>query len=142
MVPPFIYILKMTKINLTCLIDDDEIHIFTTKRIINKMEFSKNIIEFNNGKEALDGLTEIINSNQTLPELILLDLNMPIMDGWQFLDQFTNFKIEKSIKIYIVSSSIDEEDIERAKKYQSISNYIVKPISRQKLVKIHEEIFS
>ena len=67
---------------------------------------------------------------------------MPIMDGWQFLDEFIRIKTKKTIKVYIVSSSVNPTDIERAKTYNMVSNYIVKPISREKLKEITEEVFA
>ncbi|MDQ7918564.1 response regulator [Mesonia sp. MT50] len=68
--------------------------------------------------------------------MILLDLSMPVMDGWQFLDEFTKVKIEKKITIYIVSSSIDPMDYERAKSYNDIQNYIIKPVQTEDLKSI------
>lgn len=132
----------MKKIKLTYLIDDDEIYIFTTKKLINKIDFCEEIAVFQNGKEAIEAIKFTLRNKNELPDVILLDLNMPIMDGWQFLDEFIRIKSEKQIKIYIVSSSVDPSDIERAKTYNMVSNYIVKPISREKLHEITEEVFA
>nr|WP_321222116.1 response regulator [uncultured Psychroserpens sp.] len=82
---------------------------------------------------AINNLKPIMLAGENLPDIILLDINMPIMDGWQFLDEFVKIESHKLITIYIVSSSIDPQDIKRAKKYQNISNYIVKPITIKKL---------
>ena len=76
----------MRKIKLTYLIDDDEIYIFTAKKLINKTDFSEEVKFFYNGKEALEAIKSKLYNEEELPEVILLDLNMPIMDGWQFLD--------------------------------------------------------
>ena len=132
----------MKKIKLTYLIDDDEIYIFTTKKLINKVGFCEEIAVFQNGKEAIDAIKFTLRNKNELPDVILLDLNMPIMDGWQFLDEFIRIKSEKQIKIYIVSSSVDPSDIERANTYNMVSNYIIKPISREKLHEITEEVFA
>ena len=132
----------MKKIKLTYLIDDDEIYIFTTKKLINKVGFCEEIAVFQNGKEAIDAIKFTLRNKNELPDVILLDLNMPIMDGWQFLDEFIRIKSEKQIKIYIVSSSVDPSDIERANTYNMVSNYIVKPISREKLHEITEKVFA
>ena len=132
----------MKKIKLTYLIDDDEIYIFTTKKLINKVGFCEEIAVFQNGKEAIDAIKFTLRNKNELPDVILLDLNMPIMDGWQFLDEFIRIKSEKQIKIYIVSSSVDPSDIERANTYNMVSNYIIKPISREKLHEITEEVFT
>jgi CheY-like chemotaxis protein len=98
----------MSKIDIACIIDDDPIYVFGAKRMMELADFCNSYI-------------------------ILLDINMPIMDGWQFLDEFVKIESHKLITIYIVSSSIDPQDIKRAKKYQNISNYIVKPITIKKL---------
>ena len=84
----------------------------------------------------MHGLIDLKNEPETLPEVILLDLSMPVMDGWQFLDEFTKVKIEKKITIYIVSSSIDPMDYERAKSYNDIQNYIIKPVQTEDLKSI------
>ena len=132
----------MKKIKLTYLIDDDEIYIFTTKKLINKIDFCEEVAVFQNGKEAIEAIKFTLRNKNELPDVILLDLNMPIMDGWQFLDEFIRMKSEKQIKIYIVSSSVDPSDIERANTYNMVSNYIIKPISREKLHEITEEVFT
>ena len=132
----------MRKIKLTYLIDDDEIYIFTAKKLINKTDFSEEVKFFYNGKEALEAIKSKLYNEEEVPEVILLDLNMPIMDGWQFLDEFIRIKTKKTIKIYIVSSSVNPVDLERAKTYNMVSNYTVKPISREKLKEITEEVFA
>ncbi|MFT6828560.1 MAG: CheY-like chemotaxis protein, partial [Roseivirga sp.] len=73
---------------------------------------------------------------ENLPEIILLDLNMPVMDGWQFLDQFVQIPTKKKTTIYIVTSSIDPEDLNRAKSYEAVTNYLVKPINIDTLTEI------
>tara|TARA_B100000378_G_C17831416_1_gene338177 strand:- start:134 stop:532 length:399 start_codon:yes stop_codon:yes gene_type:complete len=126
----------MKKIDTACIIDDDEIYIFAVKRLIQKNDFCNNVIVYNNGKDALKEIKNLISNNENLPDVILLDINMPIMDGWQFLDEFTSIKTEKEITIYMVSSSINPTDVERAKSYKRVSNYIVKPISDEDLCEI------
>jgi CheY-like chemotaxis protein len=64
---------------------------------------------------------------------------MPVMDGWQFLDEFTKIKTDKRITLYIVSSSIDNEDFKKAETYEVVSNYIVKPITMDALKDILED---
>ncbi|MFV8226850.1 response regulator [Christiangramia aquimixticola] len=127
----------MKKIDIACIIDDDPIFVFGTKKIMKLANFCNSFMVFHNGEEALDKLKPIIESNGTaLPDVILLDLNMPIMDGWEFLDEFIKIPSQKEITIYIVTSSIDPHDIERAKDYDKISNYLIKPISSEKLHQI------
>ncbi|WP_158827080.1 response regulator [Mucilaginibacter lacusdianchii] len=125
----------MSKIDILCVIDDDEIYTFTIKRIIKAADVTENTLFFENGQAALEFFTENKNNPSLLPELILLDLNMPILDGWQFLDRFIKMvpHLEKKITVYIVSSSIDEADYKRAEAIEQVSDFMVKPISVQQL---------
>lgn len=130
----------MKKIDIACIVDDDPIFVYGAKRLLELADFCNGFLIFNNGHDALFKLKALIESGKELPDLILLDLNMPIMDGWQFLDNFTQIKIEKKIIIYIVSSSIDPKDLEKSKMYASVSNFVVKPISFDKIKELMQEI--
>ncbi|RFZ85943.1 response regulator [Mucilaginibacter terrenus] len=123
------------KIDIACVIDDDEIYTFTVKRIINRAEIANKTIFFHNGKAALDFFTDNASRVEELPDVILLDINMPVLDGWQFLDGFVKLipKFGKKITVYIVSSSIDEEDYARARKISAVSDFIVKPLTVEHL---------
>ena len=95
---------------------------------------------YNNRKNSLETLEKIILAEGTLPQLILLDLNMPIMDGWEFLDEFIKIPCKQKITIYIITSSIDRADVEKAKTYSNVSNYILKPVTIEGLKEILEEL--
>lgn len=123
----------MSKLKIACIIDDDPIFIFGLKKVMNSVDFAEEVLVYKNGEDALENLIAIKNDKETLPEVILLDLNMPIMDGWQFLDEFTQVKVDKKITVYIVSSSIDPLDYEKTKKYNHIENYIIKPVQTDDL---------
>ncbi|WP_417886210.1 response regulator [Zunongwangia sp.] len=128
----------MKKSNITCIIDDDPIFVFTAKKIMELADFSDSFLVFKNGKEAINHFTALLTTENTLPDVILLDINMPVMNGWEFLDEFTKIESLKSVVIYVVSSSIDPEDKERAKSYEEVSNYVVKPITIDSLKTIIE----
>ena len=130
----------MKKIDLACIIDDDPIFIYGAKRMMELQNVCKGFLIYNNGQEALDALIAIIENKSKLPDVILLDLNMPILDGWQFLDEFVKVKIDKKIIIYIVSSSVDPADMLKAKSYGNVTNYIIKPISLDRLKEVFEAI--
>jgi CheY-like chemotaxis protein len=132
----------MNKIKNLTLIDDDDIFVFLTKKAINKTNLVEEIKVFSNGLDALVFLKENKHQEDTLPEIILLDLSMPIMDGWQFLDEYSTFhsKMVKKITIYICSSSISPRDILRAKTINSVSDYIIKPITKVKLKNIIQSL--
>jgi CheY-like chemotaxis protein len=120
-----------------CVIDDDKIYIYGLKKLISIKQLSPNLMEFYNGKEAIDFLTDPENLD-TLPDIIFLDINMPVMDGWGFMESFVKIKpqLGKKITIYMVSSSINDEDIQRAKTISDITDYVIKPISPDTLVEL------
>ncbi len=130
----------MDKINIACIIDDDPIYIFGTKKIMQMADFCSSFLVYNNGQNAIDGLKKIIASKVGIPEVILLDLNMPIMDGWEFLERFIEIPCDRKITIFIVTSSIDPRDRKRVEEYQNVSNYMVKPITPEALVEIAEQV--
>ena len=121
------------KNKITYVIDDDKLSIRLMSMLISKKKFCEEIVSFCNAELALETLKINCNTPQTLPDVILLDLNMPILDGWQFLDEFSLLPLEKDISIFIVTSSIDPSDIEMAKNYKMVKSYIMKPITAQKL---------
>ncbi len=125
----------MKEIDLCCIIDDDPIFVFGAQRLMRDANFCRGFLIFHDGQKALDYLSAIFlgQSTAAIPEVILLDLNMPVLDGWQFLDAITTFDIDKEITIFIVSSSIDPKDKERAQHYKYVKNFIIKPISKLKL---------
>lgn len=125
----------MKKINVACIIDDDPIFVFATKRMMELTNFCTDFLVYENGENALNGLKSLIE-NDNIPDLILLDLNMPVMDGWEFLDEFTKIQHDKHITIFIVSSSIDPADRLRAKEYDEVGNYLIKPIDQDDLAEI------
>lgn len=115
-----------------CIIDDDNMYINLVSKIIELKKLSENVIVFKNGKEALDFFATSIDNdtNNRIPQVIFLDLNMPVMDGWEFLQEFDKIKDEigKPIDLYVVSSSIDSRDINKAKSIDLVSDYLIKPI--------------
>lgn len=120
------------------VVDDDPIYQIIVNKIIKKSELFFNVSSFKNGKEAIDSLKNALDKNDVLPNIILLDINMPIMDGWEFMDEMVLLKsqINEPINIYIVSSSIASEDKGKAKDYPQIVAYLSKPISANDLILI------
>lgn len=128
----------MNRIKNIALIDDDDVFVFLTTKTIKKTSLVDLVKVFDNGLEALNYLIENKGNLNALPEIILLDLSMPIMDGWQFLEEYTklNPNLGKKITIYICSSSISPDDVSRAKAISEVSDYIFKPITTEKLIDI------
>ncbi|MFS4415871.1 response regulator [Maribacter sp. 2307ULW6-5] len=128
----------MAKIENCCVIDDDPIFIYGIKRMMRDIDFCKDVTVYNNGQDALDGLREMREGHDKLPQVIFLDLNMPIMNGWDFLDEFIKIRPPNSSKtlVYVISSSVDPKDISKVNDYALVSNYILKPITPADLEKV------
>ena len=129
------------KVALAYIIDDDKIYVNLVKKIIEIKKLSENLLIYKNGKEALDYFKQIMETatdEDKLPDIIFLDLNMPVMDGWEFLNEFIKIKnnLHKKITLYVVSSSIDPRDLERAKSINMVTDYLIKPIELKKFEKI------
>lgn len=119
-------------VKLSCIIDDDDVYINLVTKIIELKKLSEHTLVFKNGKEALLYFENNLQSKTfvNFPEIILLDLNMPVMDGWDFLSEFKKLHKRVAIKtnLYIVSSSINKEEIERAKNIEMVMDYLIKPV--------------
>lgn len=118
-----------------CLIDDDKVYQFTSKMILEATQLTSSIVTFFNGQEAIDFFLDPSNQHiEILPDVIFLDINMPIMNGWNFLEEFDKIynTLPKKVLIYVVSSSVDESDMERSKSFVSVTDYVIKPINMEK----------
>lgn len=125
--------------NKVLCVDDDAITLMLCKTTIRKAGFSEEIITAFNGEEALEYYEELAQKSQTeYPQIIFLDLNMPVIGGWDFLDEFMESYYEKfnSTKVVILSSSVDPRDKERAKNYPIVIDFFSKPISKEMLRQI------
>ncbi|WP_055437438.1 response regulator [Lacinutrix algicola] len=125
-----------------CIVDDDDIYQFAIKKTIESLNLTQKIIAFSDGEEALNFMIENLNNDEELPDVILLDINMPIMDGFQFMEEYIQIKpkLGKKITIYMVSSSVDQTDIDRANRISDVSDYIIKPIKPGKIKSIIEKL--
>lgn len=119
----------MKQLYSTFIIDDDPIFVLLFKKIIQKSERFNRVQNFPDGQYAIEELIKMNEQGSGMPDIIFLDLNMPNIDGWQFLDAIEKHSFITKLNIYIVSSSIDTNEIERAKQYKCVKNFISKPIS-------------
>lgn len=133
----------LSKINNIMLIDDDEIHSNLCYELIIKSGITNSVTIFNDAEEALQHIRKNADQVDVLPDLIFLDINMPFMDGWEFLDAYEGIKpeLKKQIVLILLTSSVYKNDIEKAKQYKSVVEYIKTPISINKLLETKEEYF-
>ncbi|MEZ4883532.1 MAG: response regulator [Chitinophagales bacterium] len=129
----------MKTINSVLLIEDNEITNFYNKHLFIKNGFVEDVKIATNGKKAL----EYLYSAENKPDLILLDLNMPVMNGFEFLDEYEKMdsEVREGIVICVLTTSLHEEDLEKAKKYEVISQYCKKPLSADQIQKIITQFF-
>lgn len=124
------------------LVDDDEIMVYLTKRLVAKTNLVNLSQVFGNGKDIIDYLKENFNNPDLLPEIILLDLFMPVMDGWEFLEEYSQIKpmLTKEITIYVITSSVSASDFDKAKNNKYVADYVVKPMNNEQFIHIMKSI--
>ncbi|MGV3697541.1 response regulator [Flavobacterium sp.] len=120
------------KFNDVFVVDDDKIFHFIIKKLLVSNNINVEPEFFENGLQAIEGIKNKLDKEEAPPDLILLDINMPILDGWQFLEEFKAIKnrIQKEISIYIISSSDNTVDRNKANDFKDeIKDYYLKPIT-------------
>ncbi len=122
-------------IDTILLVDDDMSTNFLHKILLNKKRIAKNIVNLNNGMDTIDYLK---NSSKEIPDAILLDLNMPVIDGWEFLDILEKENLVKNndCKIIILTASQNPDHFEKSKKYSMVSGFLNKPLDIDELVSL------
>ncbi|MDC6390130.1 response regulator [Maribacter sp. PR1] len=130
----------MKKIKFIGIVDDDPITVFGIRKMLNTVVDCEIVEAYQNGKVAFEALHKKFSENEDIPEVIFLDINMPIMDGWQFLDEFLKLPINKRIRINIVTSSIDPFDKKKWEYYKENTHHLItfnnKPINKQDIEEI------
>jgi len=134
------------KLNCVLLIDDDEPTNFLNNMFIEETNCSKHIEVAQSAKDALEYLAssqQSENSNEPFPELIFLDINMPSMDGWEFLEKYKELKKENSAQIIIImlTTSLNPDDVLRAYQMPEISGFENKPLTTEKIDRIVKKYF-
>jgi CheY-like chemotaxis protein len=125
----------MVLYNKVLLIDDENICNFVTSKIIEKEGIAHLVESFLNAKPALSKIQNDLIDGDQLNNLILLDINMPIMNGWEFLEEFERLpeSIRARYTVMLLTSSIDSRDVEKSKSYKSVKKFISKPFSIEKI---------
>lgn len=119
------------KTSMVFLVDDDHLQHRINNLVIKKVAPSAEIKGFFNGFEAIAELK--MADEEQLPDVIILDLNMPVMDGYEFLESFDKMQVDKNIDVYVLSSSIDQNDIERCMKFEAVKGYLTKPLKKDQI---------
>jgi CheY-like chemotaxis protein len=119
------------------IIEDDPISQFIINKTIKSTIYTENISVFSNGMAALDYFNLNLTTAENLPDVILLDINMPVMNGWQFINQLSKLStsIDKKIYIYLLTSSQNPDDLLQSKNLELVTDYLIKPLDKEKLIK-------
>lgn len=110
------------------LVDDDRTSNFLNKKILKNIYKNVDIIDFISSEEALGHLTSKQYMPGKEPDVVLLDINMPDIDGWEFIERLKTVNKAHYFKIIMLSSSIDENDMDKAKRYKEVKGFITKPL--------------
>lgn len=108
----------MKKVSSIFIVDDDPITVFGIKKVLKPVAICDDIQIFQNGKEAFDTIKERTETDQCMPQVIFLDINMPIMDGWDFLEELIKLDVKEHIIINMITSSIDPLDYQKWNEYK------------------------
>ncbi|MEH0153706.1 response regulator [Limibacter armeniacum] len=130
----------MPQVKRVFVIDDDDIFNFGISRMLIDSRFAEKVSIFSNGEDARDFLQQILPNDEQWPDVIFLDLRMPVMNGWKFIYSMQQEleTLSKKTGIYVVSSSCDLQDKAYCLQYPFISAYIEKPITLSKLRHLFE----
>lgn len=121
---------------LVYLIEDDAISATITEVILKRTLGQVQVQCYANGQHALDTLAHALQASCAVPDLILLDLNMPVMDGWEFLDALASLALPRSVSIFVLTSSIHPEELLKFAQYPSVKSYFSKPLDTGNLSRI------
>jgi CheY-like chemotaxis protein len=120
------------------LIDDDRLQVHALKKIVENTGLAGMVSIFADGKEAVDYLTEQTQLGDTLPDVIFLDINMPVMNAWKFLEAYSRIKrrLYRPIAVYVVTSSTSGVDMAHSRHFDTVKGYITKPVTKDKIYQV------
>ncbi len=129
------------KYHTVMLIDDSEIDNLINQKMIEASVVAEHIYLHSSAKSAIEFLRNMQGldlAEKVLPDVIFLDIDMPLMDGFQFLDEFDklNSMVKKKCRIVVLTSSINPQDVVRCKKYDSVKQFKNKPLSTEDIIKL------
>ncbi|MCA1750674.1 MAG: response regulator [Flavobacteriales bacterium] len=122
------------------LVDDDPVYTMIMRKSLQMQNISAHCESFDNGLSAVEYFRERYNEDEL--NLIFLDINMPILDGWGFLDRIENFASPENVGVIVVSSSVNEKDVQRSKSSRLVIDFLIKPVLREHLEMLSVKINS
>ena len=124
------------------IIDDDEINNFIAAKLIDKIPPKAKVSTCVNGQEGIDFVKNKLNNQDEFPDIIFLDINMPLMNGWDFLEEYEHIKndIKKKVTINMLSSSVYNDDISKAETYTTVNKFISKPLTVDKIKDLYTSL--
>ncbi|MDA9555207.1 response regulator [Pelobium sp.] len=124
------------------IIDDDEINNFIAAKLIDKIPPQAKVTTCLNGQEGIDYVKSMLNNQDEFPDIIFLDINMPIMNGWDFLEEYSKLldQIKKQVVINMLSSSVYNDDISKAETYSTVNKFISKPLTVEKIKDLYQTL--
>ncbi|HXI00403.1 MAG TPA: response regulator [Sphingobacteriaceae bacterium] len=130
----------MSQISLVCIVDDDVVFQLYAKKLIESTQLVEHILQFPDGERAFEYFDENKDVSEKIPDLVFLDLNMPYMDGWQFLEEITSITFKKElITIYISTSSSSKLDQDKYASYPKLKGYLIKPLTKVQFLEVLEK---
>lgn len=129
----------MNKIKKAFIIDDDDILNYVTKELISKFDKNCDVTTFTNPQKALDTLVQIFKTEkEKLPDVLLLDINMPLLSGFDFLEKMKEEGLSHAIQVIMYTSSVNPKDKKESAKFDNVVGYMEKPFTAQAYGKILE----
>lgn len=122
------------------LVEDDPVQVFLIEKYLRSLGMCESVTVYRNGKEAYQSLKDELDQGHSLPDLVLLDLNMPIWGGWDFMDALLQIAPEGKHKVYILSSSMSADDTQQAEEFGLGNQYLSKPVRLEQLRLILESV--
>jgi CheY-like chemotaxis protein len=127
-----------SKYKIVMLVDDNEIDNMINQKMLESANFADQFYVYTSGQSALDFLENLVkqdSARELLPDMILLDINMPLIDGFQFLDKYAelNTSVKPDVDVFMLTTSINPSDKERADENKLITKFLIKPLTAEQL---------